>query len=62
MAAFASHVLAEARAKVKTADNTWVAAHAARNFSGTLIVRVYRYTSPGNFTTGWAELTDDGAV
>ncbi len=59
MAVFSTMASAESRAKAKTADGTWLYAHAARTKEGTICVRVYRKTSPGNWTVGWAELTDD---
>ena len=64
MAAFANFEECEARAVAKSSgfgDGTWIQAHAARNFSGTLCVRVLRKMPP--LTGGnWVELTDDSQV
>ena len=75
MAAFATLVAAENRAKAKssgTGDNTWVEAYACRNISGTIGVRVLRYAntaaglgaeaSPSTKPGAWDFLTDDAAV
>jgi hypothetical protein len=63
MAAFATMAAAEARAKTKMADGTWIVAHSGVTVNGTICVRVQRKMSPsapGN--GGWVELTDDAAV
>ena len=44
-------VIAEARAKAKVADKTWVNAHAARTMNGTICVRVQRFMSPASAVT-----------
>lgn len=64
MAAFATFVLAETRAKAKVADKTWINAHAARTVAGTLCVRVQRKMSAGAGAQhgGWVEITDDGTA
>lgn len=48
MAAFATMAAAEARAVAKVKDKTWVVAHSARDFNGTIIVRFQRFMSPTN--------------
>ena len=67
MADFATLAAAEARAKAKVADKTWVAAHACRaTTGGKFAVRVQRKMAPTSPTTrqhgAWVELTDDAAV
>jgi len=64
MAAFTTFSACETRAKAKVADKTWINAHAARNKTGTLIVRVQRKMSPGSglVNGGWVEITDDGTI
>ncbi len=63
MAAFATLEACETRAKAKMADGTWVVAHAAQTFVGTLCVRVQRKMSPSAPDAGaWVELTDDAVV
>lgn len=63
MAAFATFAAAEVRAVAKVADGTWINAHAARDFTGTIIVRVQRKMSPTNPDYGaWTEISDDGTV
>lgn len=63
MAAFATMDAAEIRAKAKIADGTWVNAHSARTFTGTICVRVQRFMSPTNPAYGaWVEITDDATV
>ncbi len=60
MAAFASLAAAEARAVAKVKDGTWVNAHSARTFNGTIAMRVQRFMSPASPDNGaWVELTDD---
>ena len=60
MAAFATLAAAEARAKAKVADGTWVNAHSQKTFSGTIAVRVQRFMSPTNPDYGaWVDITDD---
>ncbi len=66
MAAFATFAAAEARAYAKIKDGTWINAHAARNQTGTIIVRVQRPMSSATPATrengAWVELTNDAAV
>jgi hypothetical protein len=63
MAAFATMEAAEIRARAKMEDGTWFQAHAARNFSGAIIVRFQRKMSPTNPAYGeWVETTDDATV
>jgi hypothetical protein len=66
MAAFASMAAAEARAKAKMADKTWVVAQAARTANGTICVRVQRYMNAATLNVpsqgGWVEITDDATV
>lgn len=63
MAAFATTAAAEVRAYAKRADGTWINAHAARNASGTIIVRVQRKMSATNPDYGaWVEITDDATT
>lgn len=63
MAAFATMSAAETRAYAKVADKTWINAHAQRNFSGAISVRVQRKMSPTAPAAGaWVELTDDATV
>lgn len=63
MAAFTTMTGAEDRAKTKTADGTWIAAHSCRNFTGAIAVRVQRKMSPTNPGHGaWVEITDDGTA
>lgn len=63
MAAFATFAAAEVRAKAKVADGTWISAHAARTFTGTLCVRVQRKMSATAPSAGaWVEITDDATA
>jgi hypothetical protein len=64
MADFATLADAEARAKAKVADGTWLNAFAARaTTGGKFCVRVQRKMSPANPSNGgWVEITDDAAV
>jgi uncharacterized protein with FMN-binding domain len=66
MAAFATMAAAEARAKAKVKDGTWINAHSARKMNGQICVRVQRKMSPATAQTrqegAWVELTDDAAV
>lgn len=67
MAAFATFALAEARAKAKVADGTWVNAHACKSTTGNVFaVRVQRKMAVTTAATrqngGWVEITDDGTV
>ncbi len=63
MAAFATFEAACTRANLKVADLTWINAHAARNFAGTICVRVQRKMSPTNPAYGgWVEITDDATA
>jgi hypothetical protein len=63
LASFATMAAAEVRAKAKVADGTWVNAHAARNQSGTICVRVQRYMSPTHPDYGsWVEIVDDATA
>ena len=63
MAAFSTFAACEVRAEAKTADGTWIAAHAARNQTGTLCVRVIRKMSPTHPDYGaWTEIVDDATV
>lgn len=63
MAAFSTFTACEARAYAKTADGTWIQAHAGRQQDGTLCVRVQRKMSPSAPDNGsWAEITDDATV
>lgn len=66
MGAFATFAAAETRAVAKVKDKTWVNAHAARNKSGTLCVRVQRYMAPTSAATkqygAWVEITDDATA
>lgn len=63
MAAFATMVAAETRAKAKVADGTWVNAHSCKLKDGTIAVRVQRFMSPDNPNYGaWVEITDDGTA
>lgn len=64
MAAFATMAAAEARARAKVADKTWIMAHSARNMTGAIIVRFQRKMSPGagNANGAWVETTDDATV
>lgn len=63
MAAFATVVAAETRAKAKgpAGDNTWVYAHPGVTFTGSPCVRVVRRMPPGT-NGGWVEITDDATV
>jgi uncharacterized protein with FMN-binding domain len=66
MAAFATMSAAEARAKAKVKDGTWINAHSGRTFNGAICVRVQRKMAPTSAATrqngAWVELTDDAAV
>ena len=63
MAAFASFSAAETRAVTLVANGTWVNAHAARRFDGTVVVRVQRFMSPTNPDHGsWVEIDQDDQV
>jgi predicted TIM-barrel enzyme len=63
MAAFASFTAAEQRAMAKTADGTWVEAHAGVTFGGTICVRIMRKMSASSPEAGaWVEVTDDATV
>ncbi len=63
MAAFANFGAAETRAYAKREDKTWVNAYAARDFSGTIIVRVQRLMSAANPDRGaWVEINDDAVT
>ena len=63
MAAFATFAACEVRAVAKTADGTWIAAHAARTATGVLCVRVQRKMSPTHPDYGiWTEITDDATA
>jgi hypothetical protein len=64
MADFATYALAEARAKAKVADGTWINAHVARaTVGGKICVRVQRKMSPSApGAGGWVEITDNGQV
>lgn len=63
MAAFATMTAAEIRAVAKVKDGTWINAHAARQFNGTICVRVQRKMSPTNPGYGaWVEITDAATV
>ena len=66
MAAFATFTACETRAYAKVLDKTWVTAHAARTFGGTLCVRVKRYMSSANDATrsagAYVEITDDATT
>ena len=55
---------AEARARLKVADGTWINAHSAKNFNGTIIVRFQRKMSPGAGAANgaWVESSDDSVV
>ena len=68
MAAFATFALAEARAKAKVADGTWINAHAciatAENSGNPqFAVRVQRKMSATHPDYGaWVEITDDATA
>lgn len=63
MAAFSTLAAAEARAKAKVADGTWVNAHSGVTVDGTIGVRVQRFMSPTNPAYGaWVEITDDATT
>ena len=60
MASFATFAAAEVRAYAKVADGTWVNAHGARRFDGTIVVRVQRLLSPAAPDGGeWVEIDQD---
>jgi hypothetical protein len=60
MAAFSTFSAAETRAYAKVADKTWINAHAARNKTGTIIVRIQRKMSATNPDYGaWVEIDQD---
>ncbi len=63
MAVFATVAAAETRAYAKVADGTWVNAHAARRFDGTIVVRVQRFLSPTAPDGGeWVEIDQDNVT
>ena len=63
MAAFATVEAAEQRAVEKMTDKTWVVAHSARQFDGTIAVRLQRFLSPTHPDYGaWVEVTSDASV
>lgn len=63
MAAFATMAAAEARARAKMEDKTWVKAHVSRTVAGAIAVRVQRFMSATNPGHGeWVEITDDAGV
>lgn len=56
---FQSQEEAEARAREKVADGTWVNAHSEREFEGASAVRFQRFMSPASPGAGaWVETTD----
>lgn len=63
MAAFATLIAAETRAKAQIVAGTWINAYAARNVDGTLCVQVQRPMSSASDAAraygGWTEITDD---
>jgi hypothetical protein len=61
MAAFATMEEAEARAKAKMTDKTWIVAHSERTYTGAIAVRVIRPMPP--FTNGgWVDITDNAVT
>lgn len=54
---------AEARAREKVADGTWVNAHSERDILGAAAVRVQRFMSPANPDNGeWVDILDPATV
>jgi hypothetical protein len=62
VASFSTFAACETRAVAKTADGTWIMAHAQRGFTGTLGVRVQRKMTSALTEGGWVEITDDATV
>ena len=65
MAAFATMLAAEQRAKAKMADGTWIEAFSQKTINGTIAVRVLRKAAPlsqGPASGAWADITDDAVV
>ena len=54
---------AEARAKAMMANNTWVVAHAERNYRGVIMVRYKQFMTRAGLTDptrgDWKETNDD---
>jgi hypothetical protein len=63
MAALATLEAAEARAREKVADGTWINAHSERDFNGVIKIRFQRYMSPLAPDAGeWVETAEDDVV
>jgi hypothetical protein len=66
MAAFTTLAQAEARAKAKVADGTWVVAHSERLFNGQIAVAYIQFMSTAGMADpargGWKHTTDDSVT
>lgn len=60
MASFSDEASAEVRCKSQMVTGTWIVAHMARDFNGTIICRFQRPMSPGSPDEGaWQETDQD---